>query len=216
MDKIERLFSFKQCCGSEHNSASIGSTEPDDAQLARLKQRAKDEDAKERKALWASRVAAFSSYIRNPANQNPMDYFKAIDLILKRIGDKSVAYASRGDQTERVSFIDSPGDEMVVAFKSPELSIEISVLIHRLEGSFRLEIRGFVQGGGDSSPFTIDEQITDSNYETAMRSFRLLSLLDTYNQSYSDSVGTPAQDKGPGNKARGILDAMLDDDDSVQ
>lgn len=213
MDKIERLFSFKHCCGSEQSVPVNGSPVSEDDQLARLKQRAKEEDAKERKALWASRVTAFSSYTRNPANQNPMDYFKAIDLILKRIGDSAVRYTSRGNQAEGVSFIDSPGDEMIVAFKSAELSLEISVLIRKLDGSFQLEIHGFVQGGGDSSLFSINEQIADSNYDTAMRSFRLLSLLEKYNDSYSYSLGSPAQDKGPGEKARGILDSLLDDYD---
>ena len=211
LDKIERLFSFKQCC-KEYTGMGFSPTLSADEQLSRLKQKAKDNHTKEYKELQAIKAATFASYLRNPANANSMDYFKAIELILRRIGENAVPYAQRGMQPDGVSFLDNTGDEIVVAFKSSELSIEISVLNTRRDQSFRLEIQGFIQGGGESSAFSINEQYSDSIAETVMNSFQLSRLVAKYNESYGNRIGSPAQNKGPGEKARKILDSLLDYD----
>jgi hypothetical protein len=209
LDKIERLFSFKQCC-REGIGKSLGTTLSADEQLSKLKQNANDAHSKEDKELRAVKAATFSSYLRNPDNHNAMDYFKAIDLILRRIGDDTVPYALRGMHPDGVSFIDNPGDEILVAYKSAELNIDISVRNIRLDHSFRLEIQGLIQGGGESSTFSINEQYSDSISETVMNSFQLSSLVMKYNESYGNRMGSPVQNDSPGEKARKILDSMFE------
>ena len=209
LDKIERLFSFKQCC-TEGIGKSVSPTLSEDEQLSRLKQKAKDDHNKENKELQAIKAATFSSYLRNPANTNAMDYFKAIELILRHIGENTVPYAQRGMQPDGVSFIDNTGDEIIVAFKSPELSIEISVHTSVQDQNLRLEILGFIQGGGESFEFSINEKYSDSISETVMNSFQLSTLIKKYNKSYGNRIASLAQNKGPGEKARKILDSLLD------
>jgi hypothetical protein len=209
LDKIERLFSFKQCC-REGIGKGLGTTLSADEQLSRLKQQANDAHNKENKELRTIKAATFSSYLRNPDNYNAMDYFKAIDLILRRIGGNTVPYALRGMQPDGVSFIDNTGDEILVAFKSPELDIDISVRNIRLDQSFRLEIQGFIQGGGERSTFSINEHYSDSISETVMNSFQLARLVLKYNESYGNRMGSPAQNNCPGEKARKILDSLFE------
>jgi hypothetical protein len=209
LDKIERLFSFKHCC-REGIGKGLGPTPSADEQLSRLKQKANDAHSKENKELRAIKATTFSGYLRNPDNYNAMDYFKAIDLILRRIGETTVPYALRGMQPDGVAFIDNTGDEILVALKSPELNIDISVRNIRLDQSFRLEIQGVIEGGGERSTFSINEQYSDSISETVMNSFQLSRLVMKYNESYGNRMGTPTQSNSPGEKARKILDSMFE------